>query len=158
MANHKLIFVATVKHTGSHVLLDGVLDRRNLHKHGYQAKHGHPLPEPRFPPGAVMVLSAMRHPRRVALSWHRRRKLGQFMQQWQQFMDDYHPRVDHYVHVDDPRVRDRQVEAISIALGVWLRCRWDIPYASVHNTISVPLDACPEVPASFERFYELTKP
>ena len=160
------IFIPSIRHSGTHVLFDGVLNREKncgpLRQ--YSIKHCHPDDDDLyFHADPFVVVSPLRHPRRIAASWARYNGFAHnyanesFLAQFDRFMEWYAPIVTHYVHVDDPGVRDRQVEELGDALGLHLVGRFDRAYASVHKTINIDLAQCPVVPDEFIEFYESCK-
>ena len=161
-----IIFIPSIRHSGTHVLFDGILDRKKNcgPTRKWQIKHAHPdvAGDVVYYPADVVV-SPLRHPARIAASWSRYDKIGQhyrvndFQDHVDRFIKYYHPVVTHYIHVDDPDIRDRQVEELGDALGLHLVGRFDRAYASVHKTINIDLAQCPVVPDEFIEFYESCK-
>jgi hypothetical protein len=160
------IVAPTIWHTGTHLLIDFVLKRHQLYRHGsgnsFQHCHMDQKSEdPRI--WGDFRFSCLRHPRRVAESWARRANLDpyktmeEFNYQWQRLIDHHHPHMDAYVHVDGPS-RDDQVSRMAELTGWDLSCEWPLGKRSgaTKQTHSIRIGDCPEVPQQFIDFYYST--
>ena len=157
-----LLYVPTVMHSGTHLAMNIVGYKE--HWYGKPARHNNreiiqahtdtPVGDTRIQE-AQLVVSCLRHPRRVAESFIRRGKLrSDFLNQWCALQYDYSPYIHAYVGVDHPR---RDVHAIRIQelIGLSPIFSWDVSSVSgsVHNTHDTPFDECPSVPQEFIDFY-----
>lgn len=102
------------------------------------------------------IFSSLRHPARAAYSFlGRKRPMAEFYKQWDRLLNELHPYVDAYVHVDSIPNRDRQVLEIGNILGIDLSCAWDLEghSGSRLGNHNIHINDCPEVPGEYIDFY-----
>ena len=101
------------------------------------------------------IFSSLRHPARVAFSFlGRKRPMEVFHNQWRRLIDELHPYVDAYVHVDSEN-RNSEVSRIGDILGLNLTCDWDLlgHSGSRLGNHNIEIDKCPQVPSEYIDFY-----
>lgn len=111
------------------------------------------------------IVVPMRHPRRIAKSFQSRARMParrpyneeNLYEQLTllQEVDKYNPM---YIHIDIPEVRDKQVQAVSEALGLDLEYNWEPSRESgaVAGNHDVRIEDCPQVPQIFIQHYYKT--
>ena len=158
MSQH--LYLPTVWHTGTHVLADKVVKWEELRREGWIVHKQHTNQEWRYPndyPG--LVLSSLRHPRRVRASW-KARGVGNdstFNTQFDNLIRIWSPWVKQWLIVDQPGLREWQVQKIGELLDKPLYYDFNIVNAesgSNKGLHAVPLENCPEVPQVYIDFYE----
>jgi hypothetical protein len=111
---------------------------------------------------SIPVFTSLRHPYRIWQSYVKRSERDRinyrhekFILQWRRLIDLVAPNNPHYVHVDAPEIRDKQVEEMGESLGLELGYDWtvDAKSGSVAGTHQIDVRDDKRVPQEFIDFY-----
>lgn len=167
------IVVPTIMHSGTHVLRDNILRDRAYHseedsilgKRGNPKMLGFHLTEcnrfinelEKYP-----VITTLRHPRRVRESFRRREEKRTrsrypynqkyFDLQWREMIDRISKTDVLYVHIDEPEVRDQEVDALREKFNLPFHKDWKVNN-EICGTSEIPIEDCPEVDQEYIDFY-----
>jgi hypothetical protein len=148
-----MITVPSIMHSGTRLLRNVIL--KDIEVNGF-----HTYEMDKFT-GEGLVISPLRHPRRIAKSFKDRERKGvkwpyskeNLDYQWDCMLeiDKYNP---FYVHIDH-EIRDLEIDLISDKIGVKLEKNWTVSKESGAQLSNhdIDLDQCPEVPQYQVDFY-----
>lgn len=117
---------------------------------------GHAFIDPVDTEGRIVV-SVIRHPARIYKSWDRRGRFqrkqdeGRWEKIWAHMMG---LQGVHYIHIDEPSLRDKEVTLLSDVLGCPLSLDWTPPaYARTHD---MAIEGTSHIDESIMEFYRST--
>lgn len=108
-----MILVASVMHTGTHLMMHLLEDHQTFQCHFKNVHTGRLVHALRR---AKLTVIPLRHPARCLASFRsRNRKYNFFTEQWDNMLK--HNLDAHYIHIDDPDRRDEDIANIPLNLG-----------------------------------------
>lgn len=151
------ILVASVMHTGTHfvtdILLEGYIDNQEYYQCHFDNKHWNKMTN--VLKMADIIIIPLRHPVRCLASFRAKSRPFKFFQeQWDNMLKrDLNA---HYVHIDDPIRRYKDVESFKHVLPV-KDFDWAPTYKSGVRThthgLTVTDELLKEIPAEYVDFY-----
>lgn len=129
----KRVVLATVMHSGTHLMLYEVFKENRYAGHGerqhvwqlHLENRCMPFIEEKMSEG-VMLVTSMRHPARIKASFVKRQdKFHKFDEQMENLvsLEEYNPT---YVHIDMPDIRDEQTRCLGERLDLDLSTSWPV--------------------------------
>jgi len=72
------------------------------------------------------IVAPLRHPAKVLRSFkHRGKKKKSYIEQWNNMIKIIHPHKPLYLHIDEPKIRDKELKKISELADEDLSVNWD---------------------------------